>query len=117
MQAGGGIRPSCRVLVTDSGADLAGAEPPRVAQFYIVDVERYAADRVIAGAIAIELQAPQREADEIAVREVHQAGEREPAAVVVHRVADDPAAVCVPLWIDLVAIGAIEDGCLPREIA
>ena len=49
------IRPGRRIVIAQSDADLAGAEPPRVAQFYIVDIERHVAD-CVGAAVAIDLR-------------------------------------------------------------
>ena len=65
-----------RIVVPDADADLAGAEPPRVAQFYIVEVERHVADCVVA-AVAIELHPAQREAQDIAVGAGQEPAERD----------------------------------------
>jgi len=67
--------------------------------------------------IAIDLRPAQREAEEISTLQGQHPGEREPAAVVVHGIADYPAPVGIPLRVDRVSIGASKFGRLPREVA
>src|SRR6185436_8566067 len=116
VHAGAGIRPGGRVFVANTDVEPAGADPPRVAQFYIVDLERHVADGMIA-AIPVQIGLSQGQAQDIAVGARQQAREREHAAVVVHGMADDASPVRVALRINGVAVRAAVLRRLAREVA
>src|SRR5262245_25597418 len=96
VDAGVGIHRGSGTLVPDADAELACAHPPRVAQFYIVEVHGHLADGVAAATVAIHLHPAHRQAENVAVATGQDPAQRVHAAVVVHGMADDPAAVRIP---------------------